>query len=109
MRKILRALFTSFSRRRSLNGVMKQRKVLHSNVEAALLGLFSELRIKYQYWSSTAFNTMWPSSLGKNSPVWHIPNLEEAKGLMQALDPNNKEVELVPGETKFLTAPWTVH
>jgi len=48
---------------------------------------------------------MLPSFLGKNSPVWYIPNLEEAKGLIQALDPNNQEVELVPGEPLSTNSP----
>jgi len=61
--------------------------------------------LKFQDWSFAVVNTMLPSSLGKNSPVWYIPNLEEAKGLIQALDPNNQEVELVPGEPLSTNSP----
>jgi len=67
--------------------------------------------LKFQDWSFAVVNTMLPSSLGKNSPVWYIPNLEEAKGLIQALDPNNQEVELVPGEPLSTNSPplhWTI-
>jgi len=30
--------------------------------------------------------------------VWYIPDLEEARELVQRLDPNTESVELVPGE-----------